>query len=147
MAPTPFSTSMRFVFTLRFGLFSQSQPFYARKATESVACLSEWVHLRSQRYPAQNDFLPTTQNLTQKKTEVAPSQKIGLFSDQGPLQIIFGRTTHRWQALVLHLWKNCSLVGYISERLKLTPNSVWLIFSVGRPKTGVNATKAKIGTE
>ena len=44
--------------------------------------------------PAQFELLPTSQNL-KKQSEVAPKPKIGQFSNEGQLQIIFRRTFHR----------------------------------------------------
>ena len=55
--------------------------------------------------PAQFELLPTNQDLI-KKSEVAPNPKIGLFSNEGQLQIIFRRIMHRGQKLELHPWRS-----------------------------------------
>ena len=52
--------------------------------------------------PPQFELLPTSQNL-RKKSEVAPNSKIGLFSNEAQLQIIFRLIMHRGQKLELRL--------------------------------------------
>ena len=100
-----------FFFPVRFWLVSQSWTFYARKATESAVCFSEWVHLLSERYPTQKNPLVDRRSsnyclpakIWSKKSELAPNPKIGLFTNEGQLQIIFCRIMHRGQQLELRL--------------------------------------------
>ena len=44
--------------------------------------------------------------LQSRKSEVAPTPKIGLFSNEGELQIVFRRIMHRGQKLELRLWRS-----------------------------------------
>ena len=77
------------------------------------------------------------------KSEVAPNPKIGLFSNEGQLQIIFSSDYARgknsnYASGDVDFW-----AGYFSERLWIGPESAWLIPSFFRFKTNVNATKVK----
>ena len=104
---------MQFVFfSTWFWLFSQSWTFYARKATESAVCFSEWAHLLTERCqmqtpacpPAQFKLLSTSQNLIYKIWSSSKSKSRPIF--EGQHQIIFRRIMHRGQKLELRLWRS-----------------------------------------
>ena len=52
-----------------------------------------------------------------QKSEVASNPKIGLFSNEGQLQIILRWIMHRRRKLELRLWKSGFWAGYLSKRL------------------------------
>ena len=97
----PNVTRIRLYQTVRFGLFSQSQRNKrftpAKRRNPTCASRDGWVHLLSERYPAQKsasspaaqfDYcrLRGTQHVTQKiywYIYLAPDRKMSLFSDEG----------------------------------------------------------------
>ena len=103
--------SIRFGFSANRGRFTPAEPrnrmcasqyelTYSPKGTQ---CKNPLVHRRSSNYCrlAKIWFL---------KSEVAPNPKLGLFSNEGQLQIIFRRIMHRGQKLELRLWRS----GFLS---------------------------------
>ena len=135
-----------FFFLIRFGLSSQSLTFYARKTTESAVRFLEWVTYLGSKVRGAECKSPLVYK-SDLKSEVAPNPPKDRFSNEGKLQLFFGRIMHRRKNLELHL----SLL----EKQTLQPStprrdfafvsrSVWLISTAYQSKTIMNAIKVKI---
>ena len=129
-----------------FGFCSQSQTFYALKAMESAVRFSEWAHLFSEGYLAQNSASPPAQfddcppaKVWPKIYEVAPNLPIGLFRTRNTFRLfyigacIMGKTRNR------HLCKRRFELGTSRRDCGLVPRSMWLLSAVNRSNTDVKA--------
>ena len=140
-----------FIISIRFGLFIQSQRFYARKATESVVPFPAWVHELSERYPAQNprgqfELLPTSQSLPRKISSSSKSKNKPIFEQEKALYFVSflvglnneGKSS-TYASRETEFWAR-----YLSERLR---HAYGLISSVYRPKTDMNVQKKGVKIE
>ena len=75
---------------------SQNEFTYSPRGTQ---CNNPLVHQRSSNYCPLAKFWP-------KKSKEAPNPKIGFFSNEGQLQIIFRRNMHRGPKLEQRLWRS-----------------------------------------
>ena len=90
-----------FFFSIRFGFFSQSWTFYARKKPRRRP--REWVHLLSERHPtqksacplAQFELLPTSQNLILKIWSSSKSKNSPIF-ERGTAPYYFSSDYAPW---------------------------------------------------
>ena len=94
--------------------------------------------------PAQFELLPTSQSLTLKNRKRLQNPKVGLFSNEGQLQIIFSSDYAPWaKTRTTPLEKRIFELGISRRDCGLVPTSLWLMSSGYRFKTNMNAKKKK----
>ena len=135
-----------FFCSIRFWLFNQWWTFYARKA----ARFSEWVHL-SERYSMQKSACPINRSssnycrlakIWSKKSEVAPNPKNRPIFERGTASDCFSSDYAPWaKTWTTPVEERIFEVGTSRSDGGLVPRTVWLISSVYRSKTNMNAKK------